>query len=1496
MKICKTAGALLLAVCMLFALVPVQAEETPPAAQAAFYVDPASGSDGNDGSEAKPFQTIQRARDAVREINGDMTGDITVYLRGGLYPLTEPVQFNEADSGSNGFHVVYRAYPGEEPVISGGVPVTGWTLYDEAKNIYRATMEDPVKTRSLFVNGVRAARARDNGTLPGVFSPIKENNKNVGFSVLESDMANWKNIEDVEAVYQSGFVTTRCTVHSRTQNGAAVELLMKQPAWENQQGRVGEKAPDYIENAYELLDEEGEWYLDNTGAIDEKNGPGTFYYKPRAGEDMSTAEVVAPVLEELFVIKGSSLDNPVKNMQFYGLTFAHTTYMRPSTNLGFNGNQSNILSKIEGAPFQSTTTPAQMHMETVLDSLVERCNFTKAGAAGLNIVFGSQDNLVQGCTFIDIAGSGLQVGRVYEEMGTDDNEDNNPIDPRAWLRNNDVLNNYFDTIGVDFISAVGIFAAHPIDMDISYNEICNTTYSGITTGWNWGNADSADRNTHITHNYLHDTMLKGEDGGAYYHLGTSYDLYITDNHFVNQVHPYGAVYLDNGTSNATVENNVFEQVPGTAFVNTGAYNNTVGRNYSDSNGLTDVGWYNTLEDLVIIKDGNWPQEAVEIMENAGIQPAYQDIIPKAEGTGEAEEEPLPEPLSVEFEGKRAWVTGISNLTNLRNNYLSPMGCRLTTGSSPITVTALGRVCLPEDTEIHDLRIMAADRTTVVAEAHLDVLKAPANGDIKYVQLEQPVTLEPNTDYYLVSDEGLKDKWFDSGLKVTTTDAAVMQGSVFRNDLSGGGTGGSTFIGLDFLYVDPSSSAHEPVTMGMLRRVQRKITPEPAFFEADAPVDTEGTSTFVSRIRPGTVRNDWKGWAGMKITIGDTPIAVTALGRLAVGESTETHRLRIFDATRNNAFTELTSTVVDMNGVRDKQFHYAALPQPVVLEAGKSYYIMSEENYGKDYWYDGNMTIEYDNAVATVDGTVFKNEQMTASNGAPYMVDAYGTGNSLVGLDFRYTTDLSVADRQNLVYNGDFEDGVGGYMCYTAKVLPETLYTLNGSEGSMRVNARSATGYVTRAATLQPGKTYEISAWFRMEQGSASALFRMSHPSGANPSKTYVMPADNKVGTEWKQVKGICKIVGTNPMDDALIELCMVSPSGVSTPFVYYVDNFTIREIEDTISNGDFESQPSMYTSAVPMWNRTGCNLTHLADKALTYNGSNGSAKVEQTTEGGYVSQPFQFKAGYTYQLSTWVRTDGDSNSAQFVIENTNGTVNLAESAISVNGEWKQLTATYQPTEADVAGLSEVSVQLTGQGMTTYYFDDFTVIPDLPAKWAEDAALTAASASAEAITISWPACEGTASEYVIYIDGLEAARVPGDVTSYTAEGLSADRAYEFMVAAADEQGTETYYGNPVQTIVTVDTKAPQFPSYAYIDINDAAGYPLSIYWNMASDVSGIESYIIYANGQELLTVEGTKTEAELKDLTAGQTYEFTIRAKDKAGHLSEAALSYTAVKK
>src|SRR5262245_60045584 len=73
-----------------------------------FYVSPGpEGNDGNLGTEDAPFQTIGRARDAVRAIAGNMSNDVVVYLRGGIYPLSDTLHFDQGDSGQNGFNVIY---------------------------------------------------------------------------------------------------------------------------------------------------------------------------------------------------------------------------------------------------------------------------------------------------------------------------------------------------------------------------------------------------------------------------------------------------------------------------------------------------------------------------------------------------------------------------------------------------------------------------------------------------------------------------------------------------------------------------------------------------------------------------------------------------------------------------------------------------------------------------------------------------------------------------------------------------------------------------------------------------------------------------------------------------------------------------------------------------------------------------------------------------------------------------------------------------------------------------------------------------------------------------------------------------------------------------------------------------------------------------------------------------------------------------------------------
>ena len=83
-----------------------------------------------------------------------MSSDITVYLRGGDYRITEPVVFDTRDSATNGCRIHYRAYEGETPVINGAEKVTGWEKYND--KLYAAPLDRDYKLRNLYVNDKRA--------------------------------------------------------------------------------------------------------------------------------------------------------------------------------------------------------------------------------------------------------------------------------------------------------------------------------------------------------------------------------------------------------------------------------------------------------------------------------------------------------------------------------------------------------------------------------------------------------------------------------------------------------------------------------------------------------------------------------------------------------------------------------------------------------------------------------------------------------------------------------------------------------------------------------------------------------------------------------------------------------------------------------------------------------------------------------------------------------------------------------------------------------------------------------------------------------------------------------------------------------------------------------------------------------------------------------------------------------------------------------------------
>jgi hypothetical protein len=127
-------------------------------------------------------------------------------------------------------------------------------------------------------------------------------------------------------------------------------------------------------------------------------------------------------------------------------------------------------------------------------------------------------------------------------------------------------------------------------------------------------------------------------------------------------------------------------------------------------------------------------------------------------------------------------------------------------------------------------------------------------------------------------------------------------------------------------------------------------------------------SFVTNVTPGTLRNNYGDYVGMKISVGSNPIVVTQLGRYFAAGNSGTHAVKIVNA-RNN--TDLASVPVNMGSgsVDAVGFKYAPLASPVTLAANTSYYIVSLETSGGDSWYDLNTTVNTTNA-AVVNNAIY----------------------------------------------------------------------------------------------------------------------------------------------------------------------------------------------------------------------------------------------------------------------------------------------------------------------------------------------------------------------------------------------------------------------------------------------------------------------------------------------------------------------------------------------
>jgi hypothetical protein len=591
------------------------------------------GSDENSGAPEKPLQSISAAQRKARELrrltnSSDLTA-IRILLRGGNYPLSEPLFFRAEDSGTESSPTILEAAPGESPVLSGGLALTNWQKVSELIPGLPAVARGNMWTadaprignrilyfRQLWVNNRKAIRARqpNDGQQNRLLVWDRTNHQ---AWIPKSALAGLREPGITEMYFQQQWEIAICRLKSLRVEGDRACVTFHSPEakiqfehpWP-QPVMSSNGAPFFLANAIEFLDQPGEWFQEYPG--------GRIFYWPRANEDLTRAEVIAPALETLIQIEGTP-DHPVAHLQFRGIHFAHTTWMRPSEKGhvplqagmflldAYKLSPKGVRDHSAGLDNQAWIgrPPGAISVKNANHLTFERCRFEHLASAGLDFQSGTRDDVVEGCIFRDIGGNGIQMGK-FSDPRFEAHHPFNPSDEREIATRERIANNFITDCANEDWGCVGIAAGYVREIEIAHNEISDLPYTGISVGWGWNKAANAMRDNRLLANHIHHIAKQLCDTAGIYTLSPQPGSLIASNsvHSI-QMSPYVSdpqhwfyLYLDEGSSHITVRDN---WCPEERFL-------------KNANGPGNV-WKN-----------NGPMVSEEIKNAAGLEPAFRDLL------------------------------------------------------------------------------------------------------------------------------------------------------------------------------------------------------------------------------------------------------------------------------------------------------------------------------------------------------------------------------------------------------------------------------------------------------------------------------------------------------------------------------------------------------------------------------------------------------------------------------------------------------------------------------------------------------------------------------------------------------------------------------------------------------------------------------------------------------------------------------------------------------
>ena len=526
---------------------------------------------------------VRKAREMKR--TGGQATIVKISLAPGIYHLYEPLRLRPEDNG--------LTIEGQGAIISGGQEVNVWK--SEGK-FYTADISDfngyPIDFRQLWVNQEKAVRARNVVDFEQMHRILTYDKKNkilwvpknsIPKTLLNKAAANSSlftlHSSLPEMVLHEMWCTSNLRIKSLTPQGDSVAVRFHDPEaklqfehpWPSPMTpNTGHPSPFYLTNAKELLDWPGEWFYDFRAQ--------KLWYYPRDREGMVYGEsftAVYPVIETLIEVVGTA-DRPVRNITIKGITFSHTTWMRPSQKghvplqAGMYLTEAYKLRPQIDRPNNHKLdnqgwlgrADAAVELRYAENINFDSCRFEHLGGSGLDYVIGCKGGKVSNCRFNDIAMNGLVVGSFSPE-GLETHLPYQPADSREVCNELTIEQSEFCDIANDDWGCVAIAAGYVSGITIEHNTIHDVSYTGISLGWGWNRDSVCMKDNKVHANLIYNYAQHMYDCAGIYTLGNQPGTLISENvvrdiakpTYVHDPNHWFYLYTDEGSSNITVCDN-----------------------------------------------------------------------------------------------------------------------------------------------------------------------------------------------------------------------------------------------------------------------------------------------------------------------------------------------------------------------------------------------------------------------------------------------------------------------------------------------------------------------------------------------------------------------------------------------------------------------------------------------------------------------------------------------------------------------------------------------------------------------------------------------------------------------------------------------------------------------------------------------------------------------------------------------------------------------------